>query len=146
MATRDKRLTRLLHFFALTACLIRCAAKQAASGTQSNAPNRKLAIDDAVAFESVGGKLWANGVAFQLKGVVWRGAEGPRDLPMGLVGPHMGKDSSVAKRHVQMLGQLFNFTRPRLVAKRIFKVPPRISRRHAMSNARKPVTAGAGPQ
>ena len=41
-----------------------------------------------VDFTSSGGQLFANGAPFQIKGAIWRGAEGPGDLPEGLTGVH----------------------------------------------------------
>ena len=41
-----------------------------------------------VEFTSNGGQLLANGSPFSLKGAIWRGAEGPGDLPEGLSGVH----------------------------------------------------------
>lgn len=41
-----------------------------------------------ISFMSTHGTLTANGVPFQLKGAIWRGAEGPGDLPEGLEGDH----------------------------------------------------------
>ena len=45
-------------------------------------------IAEAAQFSSTNGKLQANGVPFHLKGAIWRGAEGPGDLPEGLSGAH----------------------------------------------------------
>lgn len=41
-----------------------------------------------IAFSSDNGALHANGVPFTLKGAIWRGADGPGDVPEGLAGVH----------------------------------------------------------
>lgn len=51
-------------------------------------PDVKEATFQAIDFRSSAGGLLANGVPFILKGAIWKGADGPMDLPDGLAGVH----------------------------------------------------------